>query len=80
MKVWVRRVANAGIAQVKALLDLTEDDFERMFRINVFGVNNCYKAAAKQMIAQGNGKQNNPCKPAPSLSHQRLSHLMKPTP
>lgn len=48
-------VANAGIAQVKALLDLTEQDFERMFRVNVFGVFNCYSAAAKQMIKQGDG-------------------------
>jgi NAD(P)-dependent dehydrogenase (short-subunit alcohol dehydrogenase family) len=27
-------VANAGIAQVKALLDLTEQDFKRMFEVN----------------------------------------------
>jgi len=45
-------VANAGIAQVKALLDLTEDDVRRMFEINVFGIFNCYSAAAKQMIRQ----------------------------
>ncbi|MGP0031465.1 MAG: SDR family NAD(P)-dependent oxidoreductase, partial [Acidimicrobiales bacterium] len=46
-------IANAGIAQVKALLDLTEDDVRRMFEVNVFGVFNCYSAAAKQMIKQG---------------------------
>ncbi|KAK3624077.1 hypothetical protein LTR56_021200 [Elasticomyces elasticus] len=55
-------VANAGIAQVKALLDLTEADFERMFRINVFGVQNCYQAAAKQIISQGNATKDKPCK------------------
>nr|POE94591.1 diacetyl reductase [(s)-acetoin forming] [Quercus suber] len=55
-------VANAGIAQVKSLLDLTEEDFERMFRINVFGVNNCYKAAAQQMIKQGKCKMDDPGK------------------
>ncbi|UPX10278.1 uncharacterized protein EKO05_0000945 [Ascochyta rabiei] len=48
-------VANAGIAQVKALLDLTEQDFKRMFEVNVYGVFNCYSAAAKQMISQGAG-------------------------
>lgn len=63
-------VANAGIAQVKALLDLTEQDLKRMFEVNgtlestcsrsrliwsVFGVYNCYSTAAKQMIAQGHG-------------------------
>ncbi|PVH82875.1 acetoin dehydrogenase-like protein [Cadophora sp. DSE1049] len=48
-------IANAGIAQVKALLDLSEDDVRRMFEVNVFGVFNCYSAAAKQMIRQGGG-------------------------
>ncbi|KAK3070128.1 hypothetical protein LTS18_000130 [Coniosporium uncinatum] len=48
-------VANAGIAQVKALLDLTEEDLRRMFDVNFFGVYNSYAAAAKQMIKQGNG-------------------------
>lgn len=46
-------IANAGIAQVKALLDLSQDDVRRMFEVNVFGVFNCYSAAAKQMIKQG---------------------------
>jgi len=46
-------IANAGIAQVKALLDLTEDDVRRMFEVNVYGIFNCYSAAAKQMIKQG---------------------------
>jgi len=48
-------IANAGIAQVKALLDLTEEDLKRMFDVNFFGVYNCYAAAAKQMIKQGSG-------------------------
>ncbi|EUC30204.1 hypothetical protein COCCADRAFT_104471 [Bipolaris zeicola 26-R-13] len=48
-------VANAGIAQVKGLLDLTEQDFKRMFEVNVYGVYNCYSTAAKQMISQGTG-------------------------
>ncbi|KAF2027064.1 acetoin dehydrogenase-like protein [Setomelanomma holmii] len=48
-------VANAGIAQVKALLDLTEQDWQRMFDVNVTGVFNCYSAAARQMISQGTG-------------------------
>ncbi|KAK4128727.1 NAD(P)-binding protein [Parathielavia appendiculata] len=45
-------VANAGIAQVKPLLDLTPADFSRMFDVNVAGVQNCFQAAAKQMITQ----------------------------
>lgn len=50
---WPSRIANAGIAQVKPLLDLSEQDFERMFQVNVFGTQNCYAEAAKQMISQG---------------------------
>lgn len=46
-------IANAGIAQVKAALDLTEEDMQRMININLFGVFNCYQVAAKQMIKQG---------------------------
>ncbi|KAK3326012.1 hypothetical protein B0H66DRAFT_549922 [Apodospora peruviana] len=46
-------VANAGIAQVKPLLDVTPADFKRMFDVNVVGVHYCYRAAAKQLIAQG---------------------------
>ena len=48
-------VANAGIAQVKPLLDLTEEDLKRRFEVNVYGVYNCYSSAAKQMIKQGSG-------------------------
>lgn len=46
-------VANAGIVQVKPLIESTEEDLERMFRINVFGLHNCYAAAARQFISQG---------------------------
>ena len=56
------RVANAGIAQVKSLLDLTEEDFSRMFAVNVTGVHNCYSAAARQMIKQGNCTKDAPGK------------------
>ncbi|KAL8712499.1 MAG: hypothetical protein Q9220_003347 [cf. Caloplaca sp. 1 TL-2023] len=46
-------VANAGIAQVKGVLDLTEEDVEKMFNVNFFGVFHCYQIAAKQFIKQG---------------------------
>ena len=48
-------VANAGIAQVKALLDVTPDDLRKIFDVNLFGVVYCMQAAAEKMIAQGNG-------------------------
>jgi meso-butanediol dehydrogenase / (S,S)-butanediol dehydrogenase / diacetyl reductase len=48
-------VANAGIAQVKTLLELTPDDLQKIFEVNVFGVVYCMQAAAGKMIAQGTG-------------------------
>jgi meso-butanediol dehydrogenase / (S,S)-butanediol dehydrogenase / diacetyl reductase len=48
-------VANAGIAQVKTLLEVTPDDLQRIFEVNVFGVVYCLQAAADRMIAQGTG-------------------------
>ncbi|CAO2653680.1 Nn.00g030910.m01.CDS01 [Neocucurbitaria sp. VM-36] len=72
-------VANAGISQVKALLDLTEHDLRRMFEVNVYGVYNCYSTAAKQMISQGSGGKILGAasivafKPFPLLSHYSAS-------
>lgn len=48
-------VANAGIAQLKPFLEMTEADIQMIFAVNLFGVFNCYSAAAKQMIKQGSG-------------------------
>ncbi|MGH3086716.1 MAG: acetoin reductase [Rubrobacteraceae bacterium] len=48
-------VANAGIAQVKPILDVSPEDLDRMMAVNVKGVALCYQAAARQMIEQGNG-------------------------
>jgi len=46
-------VANAGIAQVKPVLEVTDEEVLNMFNVNFIGVWNCYTRAAKQMIAQG---------------------------
>lgn len=46
-------VANAGIAQVAPMLEISDSDVERMFGVNFMGVWHCYTKAAKQMIAQG---------------------------
>ncbi|WP_108661393.1 glucose 1-dehydrogenase [Acuticoccus kandeliae] len=48
-------VANAGINIIKPFLEFEEKDLERIFRINVFGVFYCVQAAARVMIAQGQG-------------------------
>ncbi|EKG14124.1 Short-chain dehydrogenase/reductase SDR [Macrophomina phaseolina MS6] len=72
-------VANAGIAQVKPLLELTDDDFRRMFEVNVHGVFYSYTEAAKQMIKQGSGGKLIGCasivafKPFAMLSHYSAS-------
>ncbi|KAI9812031.1 MAG: hypothetical protein M1827_004923 [Pycnora praestabilis] len=72
-------IANAGIAQVKGLLDLTEEDIRKMFDVNFFGVYNCYAAAARQFIKQGGGGKILGAasivafKPFPLLSHYSAS-------
>jgi meso-butanediol dehydrogenase / (S,S)-butanediol dehydrogenase / diacetyl reductase len=48
-------VANAGIAQVKPLLEVTPEEFDRLMSINLRGVFLCYQATARQMIRQGGG-------------------------
>ncbi|CAF1173231.1 unnamed protein product [Rotaria sordida] len=48
-------VANAGIAHVKQLIDVTAEEWDNMFATNMRGVFLCYKEAAKAMIAQGKG-------------------------
>ena len=69
--IYMKMVANAGIALLKTLLDsklyicrnplslhllsASLEDFERIYSVNTRGVFLCYKYAAKQMIAQGKG-------------------------
>jgi meso-butanediol dehydrogenase/(S,S)-butanediol dehydrogenase/diacetyl reductase len=43
-------IANAGIAQVRPFMELTEADWDRMLAINVKGVVFSFQAAAKHMI------------------------------
>lgn len=46
---------NAGIAQVRPFLEITEDDWHTVLDVNGLGVLICMQEAAKQMIAQGSG-------------------------
>lgn len=46
-------IANAGVAQTKMLLSVTESDIDKVFSVNLKGTFNCYTHAARQMIAQG---------------------------
>lgn len=48
-------VNNAGIAHVGNVLTTSEEDFEKVFQVNVKGVFNCLKAAVDNMLKGGGG-------------------------
>ena len=48
-------IANAGIVHPCDFLDLEEQDFDRVLRVNLKGVFLTGQAAARQMVAQGSG-------------------------
>jgi NAD(P)-dependent dehydrogenase (short-subunit alcohol dehydrogenase family) len=48
-------VNNAGVVHAADFLDLAEEDFDRVLRINLKSMFLCGQAAARQMVAQGGG-------------------------
>ena len=48
-------VANAGVAVTAPLVETSAAQWETVMRVNLRGVFHCYRAAARQMIAQGRG-------------------------
>jgi 2-keto-3-deoxy-L-fuconate dehydrogenase len=48
-------VNNAGIPGVGDILKTSEDDFDRVYRVNVKGVFLCARAGVEQMLKQGGG-------------------------
>jgi 2-keto-3-deoxy-L-fuconate dehydrogenase len=48
-------VNNAGVAHIGKLESTTEEDFDRVFRINVKGAYNCMRAAVEHMKGHGGG-------------------------
>ena len=46
---------NAGINKIQPFMETTEDNWDRIMRVNALGVLICTQEAAKQMIAQGGG-------------------------
>lgn len=48
-------IANAGTIEMRPLVDMTVEDWERIMSINVRSVMLAYKQAARQMIKQGRG-------------------------
>ena len=49
-------VNNAGISQAKGLLDISEDEWDRILTVNLKGVFNWCKAVAPAMLGQGGGR------------------------
>jgi len=49
-------VNNAGIAQQKLFVDISEEEWEKIFNVNVKGTFNCSQAVLPHMIHQKNGK------------------------
>lgn len=48
-------VNNAGIAHIGNIEQTTPDDFDRLYRVNVFGVYLCARAVVPIMLRQGGG-------------------------
>ncbi len=48
-------VNNAGVTHAAEFLDLAEDDFDRVLRINLKSMFLCSQAAARKMVGQGSG-------------------------
>lgn len=48
-------VANAAILHVADFLELEEEDFDRVIRVNLKGAFLCNQAAARQMVREGHG-------------------------
>ena len=49
-------VNNAGVTRRSYIMDLTEEDFDRINRVNTKGVFFCMQRAAAEMIEQGGGR------------------------
>jgi meso-butanediol dehydrogenase / (S,S)-butanediol dehydrogenase / diacetyl reductase len=46
---------NAGVSEVRGLLDIGEEDWHRIMNVNALGVLICMQETARQMISQGTG-------------------------
>jgi NAD(P)-dependent dehydrogenase (short-subunit alcohol dehydrogenase family) len=49
-------VNNAGVTRRAYIMDLTEDDWDRIFRVNAKGVFFCLQRVAREMIARRSGR------------------------
>ncbi|CAF1648513.1 unnamed protein product [Adineta ricciae] len=68
-------IANAGICYVKSLLEISADEWDEVFAVNMRGVFLCYREAAKIMIKQGKGgKIIGACSTAGYRGYPMISH------
>ena len=58
-------VSNAGVTRRAYIMDLTEDDWDRIFRVNAKGVFFCLQRVAREMIPRRSGTL---CVPRRSIS------------
>lgn len=49
-------IANAGIGVQKRITETTWDDFDRIIKVNLYGVFLCGREAARHMVPRGEGK------------------------
>jgi len=57
-------VNNAAVASVEPFIEITEEEWDRVFRVNVKGLMFCIQAAARVMMQNGSGKIINITSPA----------------
>lgn len=67
-------INNAGIAHVKAVVEMAEEDWDRVMTVNTKGMFLCAQAAAKQMIKQKGGKIINCASIAGHMGFGLLAH------
>lgn len=65
---------NAGIAQVRKFLDISEQDWRAVMDVNGLGVLICMQEAAKQMLKQGGGSIVNTASIAGKQGYEPLAH------
>ena len=46
---------NAGMNRPQGFMEVSEENFEQIIRVNAWGVIVCTQEAAKQMVSQGRG-------------------------
>jgi NAD(P)-dependent dehydrogenase (short-subunit alcohol dehydrogenase family) len=60
-------INNAGISHIGKVETTTEDDFDRLFQVNVKGMFNCIKAALPKLKEKGGGSILNMCSVAATI-------------